>query len=92
MEGTVRPAEEALALCAQKMTRADAKAEQEKRLRRAVADVMEEGHTFTAARRNRNVPDAQLREALVAAGWKPRVTKPLGPMRRAFGSSRGHGT
>lgn len=48
-----------------------AKDERRKRLERAVADVMEEGHTISATYRNRLVPETQLREALAAAGWKP---------------------
>lgn len=47
------------------------RADLEKRLARAVTDVTQEGHTITAAYRNRVVPEARLRQALSDIGWKP---------------------
>lgn len=47
------------------------RADMEKRLARAVADVTQEGHTITATFRNRGVPEARLRQALSDVGRKP---------------------
>lgn len=46
-----------------------AKDEQRKRLDRAVADVMEEGHAIRAAVKNRRVPEGALRKMLRERGW-----------------------
>jgi hypothetical protein len=46
-----------------------AKDERRKRLERAVADVMEEGHGLHAAAKNRGVPEDSLRELLRERGW-----------------------
>lgn len=45
--------------------------EQAKRIRRAVEDVMDEGHTLHATAKSRRVPEEALRKALVARGWTP---------------------
>lgn len=46
-----------------------AKDEQRKRLARAVADVMEEGHAIRAAAKSRGVPEDALRDLLRERGW-----------------------
>jgi hypothetical protein len=46
--------------------------ERAKRLKRAVEDVMDEGHTILAAYRNRGVPEQALRDELRARGWNPK--------------------
>jgi hypothetical protein len=60
--------------------------EKARRVRRAVADVLDGTVTLTEALRNRNVPEPVLRAALVEAGWQSRVKNPPSLRRRTFGS------
>lgn len=63
----------------------------ERRLKSAVADVLDGSLGLNEAMRNRQVSEPRLREALVAAGWQSRVKNPPGPRRRTFGNGARHG-
>lgn len=58
-------------------------ADLERRLQRAISDVLDGTVTFETALRSRKVPHERLRAALHVAGWQPRTTP--GPRRRSFG-------
>ena len=88
----MRPAEECAALQDRKSVRSQDDAALEKRIARAVDDVMTGGVLFSEAARNRQVPEGRLRAALVSAGWQSRVKSPPGPRRRTFGNGKRHGT